>query len=92
MIQGEIVRDSLVHRPHDGNLEFRVRSQSGMSIKVIYPGIFPEIYEDQETWIMVEGIYSVEQRLLADRVWFIPKRIEHFREEENTWLTSDISH
>ena len=90
MIQGEIVPDSLVHRPQAGFLEFKVKSQSGMTLKVIYPGMLPERY-GKETWVMVEGIYSVEQRLLADRVWIVPKRMEHFREEENSWVTSDTS-
>lgn len=90
MIQGEFVPHSLVHRPQDGYLEFKVKSQSGMTLKVVYPGIFPKHY-GKETWVMVEGIYSVEQRLLANRVWIVPKRMEHFREEENSWLTSDTS-
>lgn len=90
MIQGEIVLDSLVHRPQDGYLEFKVKSQSGMTLKVVYPGMFPKRY-DQETWVMVEGIYSVEQRLIANRVWIVPKRMEHFREEENSWLILDTS-
>ncbi len=90
MIQGKIVPSSLIHRPQDGYLEFKIKSQTGSSIKVIYPGQFPELYL-KETWVMIEGIYSIEQRLLADRVWIVPKRIEHFREEENTWLTSDTS-
>ncbi|MEA5024588.1 MAG: cytochrome c maturation protein CcmE [Desulfitobacterium hafniense] len=73
MIQGEIVANSLAHRPQDGYLEFKVKSsQTDLTLKIVYPGKFPELNVG-ESWVMVEGIYSIEQRLLADRLWVIPK-------------------
>jgi len=77
MLQGGFDGSSIYHNPVSGNIQFRIKSNSGKSLNILYTGCcMPQNIYDGSI-VILRGQYTVEQCFMADKVWVLQKSIQH---------------
>ncbi|MDA8210307.1 MAG: cytochrome c maturation protein CcmE [Clostridia bacterium] len=77
VVRGTVDGNSLYHDSKDGTLHFRVKSESGKELKVIYTGIAPKGLTGGVK-VNIEGKFTVEQVFLAEHIWTASSKQDHY--------------
>lgn len=89
IVRGLVADNSFYHDPVDGALTFKLKSESGKEMKVIYASPVSEgLVSGSE--VTIEGTYTVEQVFLANKLWISNTTKSHSRQRDN--FLPEVSH
>jgi len=78
VVQGIVDGQSIYHEPGRGIMRFRLKSESERTMKVNYTGPVPKELIGG-TGVTMEGIYTMEQVFVAERIWTNKIKRDHYR-------------
>ncbi len=81
VVQGNVKAKSIYHEPKDRTLRFLIISEKGKELKVVYNGQAPKGLRGGAR-VTIEGRFTVEQVFLAESIWTVDKKEDHFDEGE----------